>query len=188
MKPCIKCDRTLPLSEFYAHSQMADGHLNKCKDCSKRDAQDRYYAKFDQVQVYERKRAKFPHRRRQNARVTSRMRERFPKKYQAHNAVNNALRDGRLTRKPCQRCGSLRVHGHHDDYSKPLDVMWLCPKHHKERHRELDASVLTISPGMVPPGLGKPSQTSRVVIHHAPQNGFPFQIFGECKLCPSKNK
>jgi hypothetical protein len=44
---------------------------------------------------------------------------------------------------PCKNCGSvIGVHAHHDDYSKPLDVMWLCPLHHKERHKELSSGLL----------------------------------------------
>lgn len=59
-------------------------------------------------------------------------------KYLAHKAVENALVAGRLTKQPCERCGTEdKVHAHHDDYSKPLEVRWLCPPHHKERHREM---------------------------------------------------
>ena len=56
----------------------------------------------------------------------------------AHKAVEHALSRGKMQKEPCERCGSTDVHAHHDDYSKQLEVMWLCPLHHKERHRELD--------------------------------------------------
>jgi hypothetical protein len=41
-KKCFKCDKLLPLNEFYVHNKMADGHLNKCKSCSKNDVKKRY--------------------------------------------------------------------------------------------------------------------------------------------------
>lgn len=58
-------------------------------------------------------------------------------KYLAHKAVEYAVKVGKLVRQPCF-CGA-KAHAHHDDYSKPLTVTWLCPKHHKERHRQLAA-------------------------------------------------
>lgn len=61
-----------------------------------------------------------------------------PEKRRAQKTVENHLKARKIARQPCERCGAEKVHAHHDDYSKPLDVMWLCPKHHKERHRELD--------------------------------------------------
>ena len=56
----------------------------------------------------------------------------------AHKAVEYAVLRGDLKRQPCVRCGSEdRVVAHHDDYSRPLDVMWLCWPCHVERHREI---------------------------------------------------
>lgn len=51
--------------------------------------------------------------------------------------VRRALRDGRLTQLPCEvaGCGDPNSEAHHDDYSKPLEVTWLCFEHHKELHR-----------------------------------------------------
>ena len=49
----------------------------------------------------------------------------------ANYTLNNAIRDGRIQRGPCEICGATeKVHGHHDDYSKPLDVRWLCEQDH----------------------------------------------------------
>lgn len=52
-----------------------------------------------------------------------------------HVIVGNAIRDGKLIKKPCEVCGAEEVHAHHDDYSQPLRVRWLCPKHHKLHHQ-----------------------------------------------------
>lgn len=57
----------------------------------------------------------------------------------AHEArwkVARAIEAGRLVRQPCEKCGNPKSHGHHDDYSKPLQVRWLCKKHHDEHHAQ----------------------------------------------------
>ena len=62
--------------------------------------------------------------------------EENPEKRAAHIAVGNAVRDGRLFKPDsCDDCEMPgRLHGHHEDYSKPLDVDWLCPTCHRKRH------------------------------------------------------
>lgn len=60
--------------------------------------------------------------------------ERYPEKAEAHRLVSNAVQAGRLTRQVCETCGRLPSEAHHDDYSKPLDVRWLCRTHHLEHH------------------------------------------------------
>lgn len=55
-------------------------------------------------------------------------------KANASNKINNAIRAGKMTRDPCEVCGNPKSEGHHDDYSKPLEVRWLCKKHHTEHH------------------------------------------------------
>lgn len=52
------------------------------------------------------------------------------------NETNWAIRRGQLLRKECEMCGEPKAEAHHDDYSKPLDVRWLCFAHHREWHRE----------------------------------------------------
>lgn len=59
---------------------------------------------------------------------------RNPEKGRATSMVTRAVKLGELTRLPCEVCGGLPAQAHHDDYSKPLDVRWLCKKHHDEHH------------------------------------------------------
>jgi hypothetical protein len=55
-----------------------------------------------------------------------RQRAKFPERYAARQAVLVAVRAGRLKSEACARCGDLRTQAHHGDYSKPLEVVWLC--------------------------------------------------------------
>ncbi len=57
-------------------------------------------------------------------------------KERARDKIRNAIRDGRLTREPCEVCGGL-AETHHPDYSKPFDVMWLCTTHHGAEHKRM---------------------------------------------------
>lgn len=59
----------------------------------------------------------------------------FPEKIFARQEVMKAVKRGDLQKNPCERCGERKVHGHHTDYSKPLQVIWLCVKHHNEAHK-----------------------------------------------------
>lgn len=64
-------------------------------------------------------------------------RNEFPKKYAAHNAVHCAKIKGDLIPQPCEICGKTsRIHAHHDDYDKKLEVRWLCSRHHRLWHSE----------------------------------------------------
>lgn len=69
----------------------------------------------------------------------ARWREKNPLKRWAHVATASALRYGLLDRKPCEICGAEPTDAHHADYSKPMQVRWLCRKHHKAEHARLKA-------------------------------------------------
>ena len=59
-----------------------------------------------------------------------------PVKVKAHQKLQQAVRDGKMQRGSCVDCGATEnIDGHHDDYSKPLDVEWLCRSCHLKRHR-----------------------------------------------------
>lgn len=148
MKKCNQCGQAYSLANFYKHPAMGDGHLGKCKECVKANVRANYRKNREHYRRYERERANLPHRvELRNAyaqtaegrvaarRARRRYFERNPEKRRAHIMTGNAIRSGRLKRQPCEVCGDTRVHAHHDDYAKPLDVRWLCPRHHAEHHK-----------------------------------------------------
>lgn len=133
-KKCFKCDKELPIENFYKHPKMPDGHLNKCKKCHKNDVSENYYNNRDYYAEYERKRYQKPKRREKLLEYQRLRRKKYPGKNSARQKLNNAVRDGKIEKQPCEVCGSEKVDGHHPDYRKPLDVKWLCRKHHLEEH------------------------------------------------------
>ncbi len=137
MKVCFKCGESKPLTDFYRHSKMADGYLGKCKECTKQAVREHYSRTRPAQRVYEHERNQQPERRAAKRRYEQALRERHPDKYRARNMVSNAIRDGVLARQPCEVCGNPKSQAHHEDYSKPLDVRWLCFTHHREAHGQV---------------------------------------------------
>jgi hypothetical protein len=137
VKQCFKCNESKPLDDFYKHPAMGDGRLGKCKECTKLDVSKHYIDTHDERRAYERARFQRPERKAKLIEYQRGMRERNPEKYAARNAVCNAIRDGVMERQPCEVCGDAKSEAHHTDYSKPLDVQWLCRFHHRKAHGQL---------------------------------------------------
>lgn len=136
-KQCFKCSTIKPLSEFYKHPQMADGHVNKCKECNKNDVTSNRNKNIERVRAYDRARGKESKRIKANTEINRAWRAEDKRRQLGHIAVARAIRNGGLVRLPCIRCGEAKSLAHHEDYDKPLDVMWLCQPCHKQRHKEL---------------------------------------------------
>ena len=133
MKTCFKCLCVKPLDQFYKHAQMGDGHLNKCKGCAKDDVKKHRQENWQAVRAYDRLRASQPHRVAKAKEIQARWRAQHPDRRAAQAQVQYALRKGVIQRTPCMVCGD-KAESHHPDYSRPLDVVWLCPAHHKQAH------------------------------------------------------
>jgi len=56
-------------------------------------------------------------------------------KTKARSAINKAVLRGKIIKKSCVICGSVKTEAHHTDYSKLLEVTWLCGEHHRHIHR-----------------------------------------------------
>ncbi len=126
-KKCFKCGEVKPLEQFYRHPQMGDGHLNKCGVCARADvrlnrrAKREYYNKYDTARYQLLKR--WPTRDEAKRRATS--------------MINIRVQRGTMKRPDaCSQCArtDLKIEGHHDDYTKPLVVRWLCTSCHDNHH------------------------------------------------------
>ena len=128
-KRCFKCEAVRPVEDFYRHPMMGDGRLGKCKECTKYDVRENRKARLGYYLAYDRERSRQPER------VAAIGESRTRVKRLASVAVHNEVKRGKMTKLPCEVCGAEKVEAHHPDYNKPLDVMWLCRKHHADWHR-----------------------------------------------------
>lgn len=132
MKYCWVCKQEKPLSEFYKDKHRPDGYGQKCKDC------DRIFRRGKRKRnpdTYKKRDARYYQaHREQKLQYLKEWREKNVQKSKAHLLVRQALRSGELERQPCAICGSLNSDAHHEDYRKPLEVMWLCRTHHVRYH------------------------------------------------------
>lgn len=148
MKRCFKCGLELPETEFYRHRDMNDGLLGKCKPCTREDVRlnkatnREYYRRYEQLRNLDpqRKAARAEYQKSARGKASAdrarKMHEaREPFKRGAALMVGNAVRDGKLIKGPCIVCGFPETDGHHFDYSKPLEVIWLCRHHHAAYHK-----------------------------------------------------
>ena len=136
-KKCFKCLVIKPLDCFYKHKEMADGHVNKCKECNKKDVSNNYRENIDHYKKYDLKRNLEPSRKESQKRFCSTKRKTHPIQYAANTIVGNAIRDGKLIKPSnCSNCSIECVpDGHHCDYAYPLDVIWLCRQCHNNWHK-----------------------------------------------------
>lgn len=125
---CTICRKELPLNSdnFYKVKTVGFyGFSYTCKDCQKetrrnRKRPGRYLKRKNYYLAYQKEWAK-----------------KNKNKVSASIIVNQAIKKGTLKRLPCGICGDPKSHGHHEDYNKPLDVKWLCSKHHRLEHLKI---------------------------------------------------
>lgn len=137
-KSCSICRQSKSAELFYKHRGTKDGLRPDCKEC--RSEVQKRYKKSERGKEVNReagrrysgseigKKAKIAKQKRYIAK--------FPEKVRARSHLNTAIKAGHIIRRPCEVCGTEPAHGHHDNYSKPLEVRWLCQLHHTEEHKK----------------------------------------------------
>ena len=93
------------------------------------------------TQAHQKYQARYPekvkaYRAKNRTERVNRYNKKYPKKHKARWTVNNYKKSGKLVPQPCEVCSLEPAQAHHDDYEKPLDVRWLCVKHHTEHHQK----------------------------------------------------
>lgn len=133
MKRCGKCGVEKTLDSFHRDKSRKDGRHPYCAVCQTAKASLWCKENRDRARVNV-KRYKSRHRKEiadRNRAYDAANRE----KRAAHSAAHVAVKDGRIKRrKKCQRCWRPAAHMHHADYTKPLDIEWLCHFCHRKVH------------------------------------------------------
>ena len=144
---CKICGSSSDHVEFYT------GVNSRCKECHKEQVRLNRREKLEQYAAYEKMRFKRDAHRREAAKAYAKtpagkashaasVKKRIslhPDKRAANVILGNAVRDGRVIKPSncsiCQKTPARRnLHGHHDDYAKPLEVVWLCSSCHAVNH------------------------------------------------------
>lgn len=126
---CRSCHKIKPRSEVYRHySKRWGGKLYEyfiCYVCVRKKNKSYYLRNRERMDFFRREAVK-------------RNQAFNPEKMIARNMVNNWVRHGKIVKpKNCEKCGRVRyVQAHHEDYSQPLKVKWLCKECHYLIHRK----------------------------------------------------
>ncbi len=135
MKRCPKCKSWKELSEFHKVGSNKDELRCQCKDCCRKA--HRKYLQTDEGRAAKRKYRQSERGKETIRRSSRKRRQLYPEKAKARSDVSNAIRDGKLTRPShCESCLKKRfTESHHEDYSKTLNVDWLCTECHRKLER-----------------------------------------------------
>jgi hypothetical protein len=141
MKICRRCKIEKHNSDFNICSKEKDGLQAYCKSCFReygRTWEPNRKSKITILGIMKRieRQKKCDQKRDLSYRIETNKRyiNKNPEKYAAHVVFIEAKRTGKIISQPCEICGNPKSDGHHDDYSKPLQVRWLCRRHHIAHH------------------------------------------------------
>lgn len=144
-KYCPKCGKYKSFIDFGKQTKNKDGLYPYCKACKKEENRKYRLKNSEQIKVAKRKlyQDNIEYYRQYYREYQSgpyreywyKYMKEHPELSKAHQEVATALKKGLIKKSPCEICGDKIVEAHHDDYTKPLDVRWLCKKCHMKWHR-----------------------------------------------------
>jgi hypothetical protein len=143
-KRCWVCKETKTVDLFYKNRSNLDGLTGCCKECEKQKVKERYRTYHSKHierfrKHYEDNKETVRERQRNTSkRLWKIWYEKNKEKHTARAKLRYAVGTGKLQRPTkCTRCPSTeKIQGHHPDYTKPLEVIWLCHKCHEYEHHK----------------------------------------------------
>lgn len=137
MKKCFKCSQEKEINEFYKHKQMPDGHINKCKECTKNDVRNNYKKNVLDINyvIKERKRCRDKQKRlysgmgKASKERFTRYIKKYPEKYKAN------LASSYLKSKMVDKVQGQEMHHWSYNIEHYTDVIMLDKRSHMKAHR-----------------------------------------------------
>jgi hypothetical protein len=134
---CANCKIIKPLEDFKTDKRKMFGKGYICRPCDRERARGLYY-KYHNKRLVVQRRYYQENKGKWGEKMLLSM-GKYPEKFKARTIFRNAILRGEIKKLPCEVCGSNKAQGHHPDYSKPLEVIWLCQAHHSAIHRKYPA-------------------------------------------------
>lgn len=137
IKTCSQCKEVKPVAEF-ADNKNGEYRYKRsnCKSCTNIYGRDYRIKNKTILAEKDRARDQTPERKAYHVKRRRKWQLLNKEKRECHWRLLCAVKMGRIKKDPCEICGEIKVDGHHDDYSKPLEVRWLCRLHHNQLHKE----------------------------------------------------
>jgi len=134
-RKCRVCGEDKPIDQMATKHTAPGGKANICKPCDCTRLQRQYVADHDRI----RSQRKVHYQEHREALIQVKLTRYRGEEYYARQEAYKARKRGTLVpTAACADCGISdgAIHGHHEDYSQPLSVEWLCPACHGKRHRK----------------------------------------------------
>ena len=133
MRTCNVCKELKPLEMFFKDKNRAEGRTYRCKDCERLQRREQ---RKNNIETFIRKDRNYYINNKEKIRLARiAWYKKNKHKQSAHEKVKRALLNGTLIRpSKCEQCENTKLVAHHEDYSKPLDVNWLCQTCHMRLH------------------------------------------------------
>jgi hypothetical protein len=133
-KECLRCQESKEIKFFSVDKRRHDGLCCWCKSCAS-ESWKKWYRDGGSVSHL-----KKPWMNGDKGKIkaySEKRNRKYPIEVRAGRILRSAIKAGKIKRLPCEKCGNEKSQGHHQDYSKPLEVIWLCDLHHKKAHNRL---------------------------------------------------